>query len=270
MVAVNPLSELPVRKHKYGWRQSLPDRRDLRRTLPQYGLASLSFPPVASLQSAMPPIYDQGSIGSCTANSTCAAVEYNMMRQGLPFFGPSRLFVYYNTRVIEGTVDSDAGAEVRNAIKAAATLGACPEVEWPYDETKFTIQPPPTAYTDAKLDVVTKYEALGEDSGITLDDIHATISGGQPIVFGMSCYESFEGDAIAQTGIMSMPAPNEKMVGGHCILAVGYDDNKRMVKVRNSWGTGWGDQGYFEMPYDFFLGDDCSDFWVVESVASTA
>ena len=128
----------------YGWRPQLPDRRDLRLIRPRATAAAI--PSSADLRHSMPPVYDQGDLGSCTANATCAALEYNVIKQGQHDFTPSRLFVYYNTRLIEGTIATDAGAECRDAIKAAAAWGACSEQsDWPYVEAKFSARPRTTA-----------------------------------------------------------------------------------------------------------------------------
>ena len=91
------------------------------------------------------------------------------------------------------------------------------------------------------------------------------LASGFPFVFGFTVYESFESNAVASSGIVPMPAPNEKIVGGHAVVLVGYNDAVDRFRVRNSWGTRWGQKGYFEMPYLYVTsGSLASDFWVVQ------
>ena len=177
---------------------------------------------------------------------------------------PSRLFIYYNERVMEGTVSQDSGAQIRDGVKSVATLGAPPETDWPYDIAKFAQKPPPKAYSDAKQDLVTAYSRVTQD----LLQMQGCLADGYPFVFGFTVYESFESDAVAQTGVVPMPASGEKVVGGHCVVAVGYDDSQRRFIIRNSWGTGWGMKGYCTMPYEYLLNSHlANDFWTIRSVA---
>jgi len=83
-------------------------------------------------------------------------------------------------------------------------------------------------------------------------------------VFGFSVYESFESDAVAKSGVLDLPAPGEKQVGGHAVVGVGYDDATKRILVRNSWGPAWGQAGYFTMPYDYVNNRNLSDdFWSI-------
>jgi C1A family cysteine protease len=264
---IHPLAKLRVRRASthggYGWSRDLPDARDF-----VYGAPLMRFPqglpPSVDLRSVCPPIYDQGQLGSCTANGIAGAIEFDQHKQGTTEFTPSRLFIYYNERVMENTVPQDAGAQIRDGIKSVATLGASPESDWPYDIAKFAQKPPLQAYTDAKQDLVTSYARVNQD----LAQMQGCLADGYPFVFGFTVYASFEGPEIAKNGIMTMPAPGEKVVGGHCVVAVGYDDSQRMFIIRNSWGTGWGLKGYFMMPYEYMLGPRLtSDFWTIRSVA---
>ena len=99
-----------------------------------------------------------------------------------------------------------------------------------------------------------------------LQQLQGCLASGFGFVFGFTVYESFESPTVAQTGEMPMPAPSEKKLGGHAVMAVGYDNASRMMIVRNSWGTSWGEAGYFMMPYEFIIGPNCSDFWTISSV----
>ena len=264
--AVGALAKLRVRRPSrhggYGWIRDLPDDRDF-----VYGAPLVRFPqglpPSVDLRSECPPVYDQGQLGSCTGNGIAGAIEFDQRKLGNREFTPSRLFIYYNERVIEGTVSQDAGAQIRDGIKAVATLGAPPETDWPYDIAKFAQRPPPQAYSDAKQDLVSAYARVVQD----ITQMRGCLAEGYPFVFGFTVYESFESASVAQTGVVPMPATGEAVLGGHCVVAVGYDDTKRQFTIRNSWGTGWGLNGYCLMPYEYLINPRlASDFWTIRSV----
>lgn len=245
-------------KRYYGWVPDLPDHRDLL-----YAGGGVKLPPSADLRPGMPPVYNQADIGSCTSNALAAALDYTRHKAGEVFITPSRLFIYYNERVIEGTVDSDAGAMGRDGIKSLAKQGAAPEKEWPYIVSKFADKPPAKVYADAvKFEVLT-YKRIAHTQ---IAAIKAALAEGYPISFGFTAYDSFEGDAIAKTGIMPMPAKTESVVGGHEVVAVGYIESKQVIICRNSWGKAWGDNGYFYMPYAYITSKLASDFWILETV----
>jgi C1A family cysteine protease len=222
-------------------------------------------PKSVDLRSKCPPIYDQGQLGSCTGNGVAAVVEFDQRKQGIKEFIPSRLFIYYNERVIEGTVNQDSGAQIRDGIKVVATLGAPPEKDWPYDISKFADKPPAKAYSDAKKDLVKIYSRVAQN----ITQMEGCLADGFPFVFGFTVYDSFEGAQVAQTGVAPMPQPGENVVGGHCVVAVGYDSVKRVFIIRNSWGTKWGMKGYCTMPYEYLVSPQlASDFWTVRSVGA--
>lgn len=247
---------------RYGWRPDLPDFRDRRFTL----RLGLTLPPFVDLRPQCPSVYDQGDLGSCTGNAIAGAVEFERMRQELPDFTPSRLFIYYNERVIEGTVDRDAGAEIRDGIRSVSSQGACSETDWPYDVTKFADAPPQGDYTDALGDLALQYERIDNTS---LGDLKTCLAGGMPFVFGFTVYESFESDAVTSSGVVPMPGADEQAIGGHAVMAVGYDDPSSRFVVRNSWGGAWGQAGYFTIPYAYLTNTDlASDFWNIKLVGS--
>lgn len=255
----NPLSLVTHRTQvRYGWHPDLPDARDHFYSAP----LAKALPPAVDLRPNCPPVYDQGQLGSCTANAIAAAIEFDRKKENLTDFVPSRLFIYYNERVMEGTVPYDAGAQIRDGIKSVAQIGASPEADWGYDIAKFADKPPAKAYTDAKLDRALQYQRLVNH----LQQLQGCLGSGFGFVFGFTVYESFESQTVAQTGVMPMPAPSEKKLGGHAVMAVGYDNASRMMIVRNSWGTSWGKAGYFMMPYEFIISPNCSDFWTISSV----
>ena len=204
-----------------------------------------------------------GELGSCTANAIAAAMEFERIKQKLPDFVPSRLFIYYNERAMEGTVLFDSGAQIRDGIKSVAKQGAVAESEWPYNISRFAVKPPIKCYTDALKDLVTQYSSITQISS----QLKGCLASGYPFVFGFSVYESFESDAVAQTGHVPMPRSNEQLLGGHAVMAVGYDDTNQWFIVRNSWGTGWGMRGYFTLPYAYLLDLNLSsDFWTIKFV----
>lgn len=252
---------MPRKIKRYGWTPDLPDQRDFLYAAPVERLAAL--PPSVDLTSNCPPVYDQGQLGSCTANAIAGAFEFDQMKQGLQAFVPSRLFIYYNERVIEGTVNSDSGAQIRDGMKSVATQGVCPEDEWPYDITKFADQPPANCVQDALQNKALLYQRVARN----LPQMKGCLADGYPFVFGFTVYESFESQQVAQTGHAPMPQSGEQVVGGHAVVAVGYDDSNQWFVVRNSWGTGWGMQGYFTLPYAYLTSRGlASDFWTIRSV----
>jgi C1A family cysteine protease len=176
---------------------------------------------------------------------------------------PSRLFIYYNERAMEGTTATDSGAQIRDGIKTVAAQGACSEGEWPYDITKFAVQPPAGCYQDAPQNKALSYQRVVHN----LDLMRACLASGYPFVFGMTVYASFESQAVAQSGQVPMPAPNEQTLGGHAVLAVGYDDTQQVFLVRNSWGSSWGMQGYFTLPYAYLSNSNLTDdLWTIRMV----
>jgi C1A family cysteine protease len=247
---------------KYGWRPDLPDQRD-HIFSPLYAFSFGALPPSVDLRPQCPPVYDQGQLGSCTANAIAGAVEFDRLKQGLPDIMPSRLFIYYNERSMEGTVDSDSGAAIRDGIKSVARQGVCSESEWPYDITQFTVQPSAQCYTDALKDRALVYSRIIQGQSL----LKTCLASGYPFVFGFTVYESFESATVAQTGIVPMPQYGEQVLGGHAVCAVGYDDEQQMFIVRNSWSDQWGDKGYFHMPYMYLMNPGLSsDFWFIRTV----
>jgi C1A family cysteine protease len=251
---------------RFGWLPDLPDARDYLFSAPEAVLASL--PSKVDLRRKMPPVYDQGQLGSCTANAIAAAFEYDQTQQKLTDFMPSRLFIYYNERAVEGTVASDSGAMIRDGIKSVAKLGVCDEQLWPYDVGQFTDKPPRSAYSDAKKHQATVYRSVLANNQ---RQMQGCLASGYPFVFGFSVYESFMGQQVADSGEVPMPAPGEKLIGGHAVVGVGYDDSVQRFIVRNSWGPKWGSKGYFTMPYGYLTDPQlASDFWAIYTVEPPA
>ncbi len=247
---------------RFGWVPDLPDARDYLYAAPPERLSKL--PPSVDLRPSCPPVYDQGELGSCTANAIGAAHQFQEMQEKIPdAFMPSRLFVYYNERVMENTVDSDSGAMIRDGIKSIGTEGVCPETMWPYDIAKFRNRPPAKCYQEAVKHKAILYRRISHN----LLQMKGCLAGLHPFVFGFTVYESFEGEEVARTGHASMPLPGEQAIGGHAVLAVGYDDGNSWFLVRNSWGETWGMKGYFTLPYQYLLDSNLADdFWTIRLV----
>lgn len=251
-----------------GWRRDTPDFRDHHFTAPQTLLPD-QMPLIVDMRQHMPGIYDQGQLSSCTANAIGAAIEYQQRKEKLHEYVPSRLFIYFNERQLENSVGSDCGAEIRDGIKTVMSQGVCPEspypnrAVWPYNEQAVFTRPPEECYRDARTDLVKGYARIMQN----VEALEQCLAIGFPVIFGMACYSSFESDLVAHTGVVLMPQQNEKSLGGHAVLLVGYLHNDRLFIVRNSWGKQWGKNGYCLMPYGYVINPDlASDFWAIRSV----
>jgi len=218
------------------------------------------LPTKVDLRPGCSPIVDQGSLGSCTANAIASGLkEYKMS----PLTRMSRLFLYFEERQIEGTIGQDAGAMIGDGMRVAQEIGICPEADWPYDIRTFTQAPNKKDIADAAAYKLTEYHRV-----TSTDLAKAALAEGQPVVIGIEVYDSFESPGAAQTGFIPVPNPKkESVLGGHAVCVVGYDDNLKHGKykghfiVRNSWGTAWGDAGYFYLPYSFFKRGFVTDMW---------
>lgn len=267
---------VPQITHKrYGWLPDLPDHRDYRFDANKAlklrgGAARVRVPAHVDLRETgyLPPVYDQGSLGSCTANAIVGAYEYEQRRQGYPDFMPSRLFVYYNERVMINTVGYDSGAFIRDGMKSVAKLGVPPEPEWPYDIGRFTQQPGSQIYTDALEHQVITYARV--DTG-SQTHVKQALASQTPVVFGFTVFPWFE--EIGADGVAKVPKGDQgQVLGGHAVLAVGYErlksrGNAIWLIVRNSWGASWGDSGYCYVPATWVCDpENADDFWAIQSV----
>ncbi len=244
----------------YGWRPDLPDQRDFAFTWARLG----KIPAYVDLRSGLPPVYDQLALGDCTGNAISGAIEFDRFKQGMPRLTPSRLFIYYNERLIEGTTTSDAGASLRDGMKTIDRQGVCPESYWPYNPLRFAIMPTRDAYMAASRHKSITYWSVAQDLGVML----GCLANRYPFVAGFSVYESFESQETARTGQVVMPSASEPMLGGHAVLVVGYNEERRCFLCRNSWGLDWGMDGYFWMPYAYLLSPDLAgDFWTLRQTA---
>jgi C1A family cysteine protease len=253
------MTKISKNKRHYGWIPDVPDHRDmLYATL----VSVAKLPDKFDLRPICPPVYNQGSLGSCTANAISAAIQFERLKQKLtPDFIPSRLFIYYNERAMEDTVASDSGAQIRDGIKSIATQGDCPETEWPYDIAKFTNKPSAKCYKDAVKYKALQYQRVPQ----IINQMKGCIASGYPFVFGFSVYSGFENEEMAETGKLNMPTSKERLLGGHAVVAVGYDDSTQRFIVRNSWGETWGVKGHFTMPYAYLNDPNLADdLWTLQ------
>jgi C1A family cysteine protease len=246
----------------YGWVRDIPDQRDLLYAPPPE--VSRALPARVDLRPQCPPPYDQGQLGSCTANAIAGALQFLEGKEGAaaPTM-PSRLFIYYNERALEGTTASDSGAQIRDGIKTVARQGFCPESEWPYDVGAFATRPAERCYGDALKERVSQYLRLTPATFA----LTTCLASGYPFVFGFSVYKSFESAKVAETGVAELPGPGERLVGGHAVVAVGYEQAAQRFLCRNSWGGRWGMAGYFTMPFQYLTDPMlAADFWTIRRV----
>jgi len=248
----------------YGWIPDVPDDRDFQY---QAAAAELRALPSRFELQDLPPVYNQGSLGSCTWQAVAGAIHWNELQQKLvTVVAPSRLFGYWNTRHLEGTVQTDSGASMRNAIKAAVQWGYCPESIWPYTIERFRDKPPVQAYAAAEPNRIVDYSRVQQD----LDQLKAVLVSRDPVPFGFAVYPSFESRETVRTGIVSMPTQRELLlgkIGGHAVLLVGYDDASGQFKFRNSYGVQWGERGYGYLPYAYVATPSlAADFWLIRTV----
>lgn len=222
--------------------------------------APIALPSSFAMTTGFPPIYDQGATGSCTGNAWAAAFSFQAYKQGILNFDPSRLFIYYNERILEGTTASDSGAQVKSGADALNRWGALSESLWAFLPSNLTVVPPPVDYITAHANILTDYKFVNQD----LISIKTALFNNHPIVFGFTVYEGFESTYVARTGEMSMPGWGESVVGGHCVVAIGWNDENQTILCRNSWGSNWGKNGLFMMPYRYILDPKlATDFWVI-------
>jgi C1A family cysteine protease len=225
-------------------------------TLQKFSIFKNNLPSNVDLRNKFSPVYDQGQLGSCTANALCALVQYIK-----PKLQGSRLFLYYNERKLENNIPDDYGATLSSGIKCLLKYGVCPETVWPYIINKFAVKPTNRCYMNAL-----NYQALKVNSiNDTLQSMKTSLSNGNPFVVGIAIYQSFESNTVTITGIVPMPnIQSEQLLGGHAIVCVGYNDLKQQWIMRNSWGSKWGEKGYFYLPYAYLLNPNlASDMWTI-------
>jgi len=273
-----------------GWMRDLPDFRDYTTSTDEIA-SILNARPVGDticaeapqldarvdLRAYCSPIEDQRNIGSCTANAAVGIVEYFERRAFGKHLDGSRLFVYKATRNLLG-MTGDTGAWLRSAMGALCSFGVPPERYWPYDTTKFDVEPPAFVYALGQAYQAEKFYRL--DPAATrpedlLENIKKHLQAGIPSMFGFTVYDSIAQANGAGKGKIPFPESSDRVAGGHAIAVVGYDDaleikhasastpTRGALIIRNSWGTGWGDGGYGYLPYEYVLRRLAVDWWVL-------
>lgn len=246
-------------KRNYGFRPDLPDQRD-------YTFASLNkkvkLPAAVDLRPTCSPVEDQGQLGSCVGNACAGALEFIELKDKHPLARMSRLFIYYNARAIEHTVNYDSGCTIRDAVSTIVKQGCCPETDLPYNISQFTARPSAKCYSDALQHTAQSYYRIN-----TLNDMQTCLASQNTFVFGISVYTSFESASAIKTGIVPLPGKKEKLLGGHALECCGYDNSKQWFIFKNSWGTSYGANGYGFLPYAYMTNPNLmSDAWCVATV----
>jgi C1A family cysteine protease len=262
-----------------GWLRELPDFRDFTSETPKIKemLAKIKFPKAAlasvDLTAWCSPIENQGQLGSCTANAGVGLFEYFEKKASSSHIDASRLFLYKTTRNLLG-LTGDTGAYLRTTAASMLLFGVPPEKYYPYVIEKFDDEPTAFLYSFAdnyRALEYYRYDPPGTPKAQLLSAIKKNLGVGLPSMFGFTVYNSIS--QAAGTGEIPFPANGEKVLGGHAICAVGYDDAKVITNasnkksttgaflIRNSWGTSWGSKGYGWLPYDYVMAGLASDWW---------
>ena len=255
-----------------GWLPDIPDLRDYTpeheeiRKIFKSSFRAKKLPSEIDLREFCSPIEDQSNLGSCTAQAVLGLVEYLERKTKGENLDASRRFLYKITRNLYN-LKGDTGAFIRGTIRALRIFGACPEKYWSYDVSRFDEEPSSFCYAFAQAYRAIKYFRLANtDPKKLLEELKLYLSKGLPLAFGFTVYSSIYDEKVEKTGDIPFPRPGDRVVGGHAIMAVGYNDKKKALIIRNSWGPSWGDKGYGTLPYDYILKDLADDFWVITSL----
>jgi len=281
---ISPTNTINIIKKGTGWLQEPEDNRDYDEP---DKLSTLKFVTSCNSdyensttshiidQSEFTPIKNQGELGACTAFAGCAQLEYYVKRKTSKDVDLSELFLYLETRRNLGWELEDTGAYLRTTMKTMTSIGTCLEKHWPYNENKFSENPPAFVYPradDYKADTYFKLDKKQYSKEQVLSRIKSTINRNMPLIFGFACYNSSL-DQSTKDGKIPYPAICDESVGGHAVLMVGYDDamiikniqdnstTKGAFVIRNSWGEDWGNKGTGYIPYDYLLNGKLSDIW---------
>lgn len=237
-----------------------------------YFLPHLTPPtePVFSHRTHCSPPYDQGQTGSCTGQSTAKVLELRRVLEGhSPLKAhPSQFFLYANARLKEGSLTEDSGATIRDVAIAATEDGFCDNIVWSSDVmSNLLVKPSDAAYLAAKPEAGLKWTWIEQHGAALIPALKIAIRNGDPVLFGIKVYESFESNAVAKTGKIPVPHYWEQLLGGHAIAMIGWNDKIQCFEFANSWGSTWGDKGYGWLPYAYVTNTRlASDFGAIQDV----
>lgn len=242
-----------------GWKPQRPDHRDKL-----YVPASISYgagepPEKVDLSTDImhtPRVENQGHLGSCVGHAVTSAMEYTLNKGKRYHLEYSRMFVWYYARMFQGWQDKNEGCYIRDAFKAIAMYGCPIEDLWPYDQNNMAVEPDKTAQENAKLNKLSSYMLCQGLSGVK-----DALAEGYPVAGGFSVPESISSRDTCNTGVVTYPEKNERVIGGHAVLFVGYDDEHGLLKFENSWGLAWGEMGFGYLPYEYLMDGLACDFW---------
>lgn len=244
----------------YNLKRQQHDERDLKFAHAFNVHSGVKLPAKLDLRLHCPPVWNQGDLGACSAFAGCAVRAMLATNNSLEL---SRLFLYYQERVLENCVNEDSGATIKDICQALQKYGVCEEKDWPYEPMKFAVAPPEDVVKKALINTIKSYTML---EGVLQVKQYLAFKQ-QPVLVGMDVFESFESDSVAKTGMMPLPKASEQNLGGHAVAIVGYSTalfrNKGGFILRNSWGNEWGDKGYFYMPFDYVNKGLAFDFWTI-------
>src|SRR4051812_12122941 len=223
------------------------------------------LPPAVDLRRQCPPVYDQLHLNSCSANAIAAAMRYDELKaERADEPDPSRLFIYYNERVLAGVTRTNSPVSLRDGYRTVTKVGSCPERMWPYRPRRFRCEPTPACFHAARRHRALAYYRIRR----SIAQLRACLAQRFPFVMAMAVHQSMGGRQVRRTGLVPLPGRHDRLRGGHAVLAVGYDHRRRLMVFRNSWGRAWGDGGYGYLPYAFFASPDLTwDFWPLRRVS---
>lgn len=246
----------PTSKHVYGWKAASPElRAAVHAECETHAAAVADLPPAYAVPDTGP-VLDQGQLGSCGPN----AMDTLLYKAG-SVWPCSRLFTYYETRKLMGTVRQDSGVINSQMVRAVKSTGWIDESQYPYNIRSFRLKPPAAVVSNASHNKGVKFAAVDVD----VDHIKSALSQNRPVLVGIEVFESFESDAAGASGDIPMPTGGEQLLGGHDVAVTGWDDAAQRFTFKNSWGAGWGANGFGTLPYEYVTKYG-SDFWAIVSL----